>query len=530
MSPPAPLPKQPYTAIEYPGPVSHPAAILAYAPQDDINACFNAPAATPADLQLRFRGDAPGPPLRGYRIPSQKLLMKIVKRRRKTATDNDQGVFRAEMVGTVNHTVRFVSMADYQWTPDSKGPTASLINSLKALDYNAILNYSFPPLAEEYIEPRSDATDQPKFRSKLDLQPLPIFSTRNLPAVYNFKMPPQVVPVDVPHPITGRIRTRYANNTREHGLAPHIIQHDHTLGDVPREPNVIVQGKLSRLNQDLLHKLRLAFEKRPVWVKQSLLAQFSEEEQGEMKREKAYFPSVAYVINTGVYSKCLVKYGYDPRLDIESRKLQHIFFYAHKKTVKNPMTTNPVNDEEADRREGWWEEEQARLIAEGKRPPIDPTKANIFDGQYLHKAKADYQLCDIIDPFIMRYINDTSHLSTTCTLKSGWYTFPWITLIKALVRAKYMYMLETGLPAPDAICNTVIEEYGKGKMDGGGETGRRATRGGGGRRMMEEDSPDSGEEAEAEVEAEGEEPEEDNEDEGDREEGLDNRDKGDDDL
>lgn len=164
---------------------------------------------------------------------------------------------------------------------------------------NAILNYSFPPLAEEYIEPRSDP-DQPKFRSKLDLQPLPIFSTRNLPAVYkyvfclfvhhmypnsfSFNMPPQVVPVDVPHPITGRIRTRYANNTREHGLAPHIIQHDHTLGDVPREPNVIVQGKMSRLNQDLLQKLRRAFEKRPVWVKQSLLAQFSEEEQGEMKR------------------------------------------------------------------------------------------------------------------------------------------------------------------------------------------------------------------------------------------------------
>lgn len=117
-------------------------------------------------------------------------------------------------------------------------------------------------------------------------------------------MPPQVVPVEVPHPITGRIRTRYANNTREHGLAPHIIQHDHTLGDVPREPNVIVQGKMSKLNQNLLRKLRLvsqgslgyfqkknltrefhqAFEKRPVWVKQSLLTQFSEEEQGEMKR------------------------------------------------------------------------------------------------------------------------------------------------------------------------------------------------------------------------------------------------------
>lgn len=105
-------------------------------------------------------------------------------------------------------------MADYQWTPDPQGPTASLINSLKALDCtsnrsrmtddifstadifsthhlpvdNAILNYSFPPLAEEYIEPHPDAaTDQqPRFRSKLDLQPLPIFSTRNLPAVYKY--------------------------------------------------------------------------------------------------------------------------------------------------------------------------------------------------------------------------------------------------------------------------------------------------------------------------------------------------------
>ncbi|OXH40235.1 general transcription factor 3C polypeptide 5 (transcription factor C subunit 1) [Cryptococcus neoformans] len=438
-------------------------------------------------------------------------------------------------------------MADYQWTPDPNGPTASLINSLKALDYNAILNYSFPPLAEEYIEPHPDATDQqPTFRSKLDLQPLPIFSTRNLPAVYNFKMPPQVVPVEVPHPITGRIRTRYANNTREHGLAPHIIQHDHTLGDVPREPNVIVQGKMSKLNQNLLRKLRLAFEKRPVWVKQSLLTQFSEEEQGEMKREKAYFPSVAYVINTGVYSKCLVRYGYDPRLDIESRKLQHIFFYAHKKTVKNPMNTNPENDEEADRREGWWEEEQARLIAENKRPPIDPSKANTFDGQYLHKAKADYQLCDITDPFIMRYVNDTKHLSNVCTLKSGWYTFPWITLIKGLVRVKYMYMLETGLPAPDDICHPVIEEYNKGKMNGTADSAdsgmgisiRRGAVGHGNNRHAEEepdDLPDSGEgegEGEGEDGAVPEEPEDDNEDEGDRddEEGLDNQDKGDDDL
>lgn len=52
------------------------------------------------------------------------------------------------------------------------------------------------------------------------------------------------------------------------------------------------------------------------------------------------------------------------------------------------------------------------------------SKANIFDGQYLHKAKADYQLCDISDPFIMRYIDDTKHLSTTCTVRLTPKLFP----------------------------------------------------------------------------------------------------------
>ena len=72
------------------------------------------------------RDDRNGVPLRGMRVPSQKLLLKICKKRRKTADSMDidrdlprggkgkardmsdvEGVFTAEIVGPLTQTVRF---------------------------------------------------------------------------------------------------------------------------------------------------------------------------------------------------------------------------------------------------------------------------------------------------------------------------------------------------------------------------------------------------------------------------------------
>lgn len=98
------LPKTAYASIEYPGPVSAPSAILHLASQDEINACFNAPSGENPLLEINYRADKSGGPVRGYRVPSQKLLVKVVKRRRK---GGEGGVFTSEVVGPVNQTVRF---------------------------------------------------------------------------------------------------------------------------------------------------------------------------------------------------------------------------------------------------------------------------------------------------------------------------------------------------------------------------------------------------------------------------------------
>lgn len=98
------LPKTAYGSIEYPGPVSHAAAIMDLTSQEEIDTCFNTSSGTNALLEVHYRKDKMGAPVRGYRVASQKLLVKVVKRRRK---DGQGGVFTTEVVGPVNHTVRF---------------------------------------------------------------------------------------------------------------------------------------------------------------------------------------------------------------------------------------------------------------------------------------------------------------------------------------------------------------------------------------------------------------------------------------
>jgi hypothetical protein len=98
------LPKTAYGSIEYPGPVSHASAIMNLTSQEDIDNCFNTSTGTNSLLELHYRKDKMGAPVRGYRVASQKLLVKVVKRKRK---DGEGGVFTTEVVGPVNHTVRF---------------------------------------------------------------------------------------------------------------------------------------------------------------------------------------------------------------------------------------------------------------------------------------------------------------------------------------------------------------------------------------------------------------------------------------
>ena len=118
-----------------------------------------------------------------------------------------------------------------------------------------------PDLKEEYTLPASPELGKApdpelSHRSLLDLQPIPMFSERRLPLIYNYKQPFATGITEVQDPMTGEIKQRYHNMTRVHGFAPITIGHLHPLGEVPKEPEPRIKGKVPKLDKDLLGKMQ----------------------------------------------------------------------------------------------------------------------------------------------------------------------------------------------------------------------------------------------------------------------------------
>lgn len=161
-----------------------------------------------------------------------------------------------------------------------------------------------PDLKEEYTIPTSpelgkDPDPELSHRSLLDLQPIPMFSERRLPLIYNYRQPFATGITEVQDPNTGEIKQRYHNLTRVSGFAPITIGFLHPLGEVPKEAEPKIKGKVPKLDKELLAKMRRVsaslgvlashlrlwliteqiFEERPIWMRASLLAQFTEDEK-----------------------------------------------------------------------------------------------------------------------------------------------------------------------------------------------------------------------------------------------------------
>ncbi|RSH80324.1 tau 95 subunit of transcription factor TFIIIC [Apiotrichum porosum] len=460
-----PLPRTTFRSIEYPGPMQRAHQILKVANQQDIDDCFNANAQEPQYLEMRYRPEErSGVPVRGTRVASQKVLVKVVKRRRKAPNDDEElneGVFTADIIGSIPQTVRFRSMADYQYTPSRDGHIAQLTQSLLDLDYDAILDYSVPPLHEEYIAEAGageNGTPPPfPYYSLTELQPTPVMSQRHLPFVWNYKMNSQTVEEQVWDEEQQEYKSRFVNKSRVSGWAVPVIGHNH---QVPTEPEAPIRERIPKLDARLYGRLIELMEQRPVWQRYALLAQFPDADRYEIESNKVYLPATGYTYGAGPFWKCIVRYGYDPCADRDAHKYQRVYVYLDvKRTKNNILNSMDDDDDEPKRTQKWWEEEQERRIEEGLRPPIDPKKVYIYDGQVIHRNKPDYQLVDILDPIISKYIFDPISLGDTCEPHSGWYRPLAFELIKGLLRVRYAHLRDHGETLSDEGCAEIVETY-----------------------------------------------------------------------
>ncbi|GLB33609.1 putative RNA polymerase III transcription factor (TF)IIIC subunit [Lyophyllum shimeji] len=481
-----PLPQTPFYSVEYPGyvrPTSVPLAVSNLGGQSALDNAFRRAASKMETLiELKLRPNQPfAHPVPGDVVPTNNILFKVVKRRRKKrpegeAGDGAIGEYTAEAVGVIPKTVRFRSMVDYQYQPDMNDPVSKLRVAMDNMDVETIQSYVIPEEKADYMvpvegsepetamdvdynldpqlngkpappPPTGDLTPTgPRMRSNLRLFPPPLFSRQTIPQAYNFKSNTASMVSTTIDPETGEERKRLINRMRWKGYGPASIMFtDATVPDKP--PQVVEEGR-HLIDQNILKKLEDLFVQRPVWTRMSLFNQLAPNETREILNSKALLPLVCYVFQDGPWRDTLVRFSYDPRKDRSARFYQRLYFRNANHPIARPSVTTRRQDRTA-------ANIQLRAMEEGTEKEADRRRSHIFDGQSITKETAAFQLCDITDPMLREMIEDPDELREECHERDGWYTAHAFERIKTVLRHKFFSLLE-GHPATDEECRALL--------------------------------------------------------------------------
>lgn len=363
----------------------------------------------------------------------------------------EEPVYTAELLGTIPRTVRFRAMADFQYTPDLNDPIVKLRQSMDALDMSTvetIKSFVFPVEKEDYALPldvpltpeaRSDPTI-PKTRSNLRIPHFPVFSRATIPLQYNYKPNAFSTVQTIQDPETGEEKQRLINKTRFKGFGTLAIDF-HDSGEVPSGPNDHMNSLIPTVSADLLRRVREQFEIRPIWARVALLNQFSLTDRREIFHSKMIIPLVSYAFNDGPFRDMYIRFGYDPRNDVDARFYQRVTF---RYTMPNYQRRRPVIEN--------------RNPADIPKPHMFET-SHIFDGKTAqNEVGPGFQLCDIHDPLLESLINDASDLRAECHERDGWYSAAAFDRIKAVTRRKLFGLIEENRIISDSEVADIMEK------------------------------------------------------------------------
>jgi hypothetical protein len=160
----------------------------------------------------------------------------------------------------------------------------------------------------------------------------------------------------------------------------------------PSEPTKLIQAnkETSIIDEELLEKVKSLFDDRPVWQRANLEAALG---VGPLPawRLAGVLRLVSYLFLDGPWRKSYVRFGYDPRTDPQSKRLQMIDF--RDPFFKSDEGKNSSNDS-------------------GENPDVYFRKAPINRSQL-------YQLCDIDDPGIQAVLSGQTRMEAA-DAQTGW--------------------------------------------------------------------------------------------------------------
>merc|ERR1712071_172725 len=397
--------KQQFVSIEYPGLVEKEDAAIKT--MGGILAMSTAHCQANRKIELRFRPADPFcKPTYGERLQTSNLLIKVVKRTiRNKKTLAEEISYEIHVEGVIVSTYKFTGLCDFQYLPMEK------------IDQSAVKENGdlFVSIIDQVVPQKLTTVDWLEGPGPVFMSP-PVFSRMDVPVEYYFRKDPNPLPPSDAN-VIGRLRKRRTlQGIFLNFEAP-------TIPEKPRE--VAVRNLAVRfIKKDDVDLIRKLFDERPVWTKAGLAFFAQNIENSAMKFILA---ASAYYFTTGPWRNAWVRFGYDPREDVNARNYQILDYriihnYKSKVTPKRSYTsytqphkfvssfrTKASSIRQNPEASGTTEATGRSEVSYAYRPGVIPECRQMF-----------YQYCDLHVPEIQEMLN-VANLNDICDERHGWY-------------------------------------------------------------------------------------------------------------
>ncbi|KAG8787839.1 tau 95 subunit of transcription factor TFIIIC [Serendipita sp. 397] len=258
-----------------------------------------------------------------------------------------------------------------------------------------------------------------------------MFTRYDMPMNYNFKQNSSLVRQNIIDKETGERSTRLVHASKIHDGSILAIKWGEPT---PLECGPEREPLRALVRPDLLRKLEMLFERRPVWTRQGILNQLEDDEVRTMHSNRPIWSICSYVFHDGPWRDSVLRLGYDPRQDPEAYKYQIVSIRNQRNSTTRPSVLQSASQSAGSRRD--------RL-------------SHQFDGVHV-RTGGTFQLCDITDPLTRKVIDAPENRLQTCNEKDGYLTNAASSRIKALVKFKHQRLCDTGNAPEDEECTDFL--------------------------------------------------------------------------
>ncbi|KAI0150291.1 hypothetical protein GGR57DRAFT_202840 [Xylariaceae sp. FL1272] len=330
---------------------------------------------------------------------------------RKLQDNSDR--YHVEAVGMIRDSHRYRGLADFQFAPKPDSFIKQVGDHLLPLQLSKLREFKI----DEGV----------KTGQGIELIPPPHFTDKVIGFNYNYEQNPGITERGVDEDGEPRLVNRQGRKVLSYG---YFIHHDSF--PVPVQPRDRRDGNaLDRVPDSLMKQLHRLMEQRPIWTRRSIINNV----EGVYAESllKLALQLVGYQFRGGPFRDAIVKYGIDPRTDPKYRKYQTVAF----KMSKNMMGETKLP----------WQ-----TIRRGQINSLTNTSdrnSHLWDGKNFSVQGKLWQLCDIIDPFVVDLLK-TAQVRPECDVAyAGWF-YPGLWLkVKTVMKAKMIAIMKGRLGSED---------------------------------------------------------------------------------